>query len=88
MVGGTLPAGPVNEKMSVRHWVARLTGLPLAVKAVLPPTSQPLERVTVDGPVMTKLLKSTLIWKKTITVSIYKEKTIKLFMFLCLFGLK
>ena len=37
ITGGTLPAGPVNEKVSVRHWVAVLIFLPSAV-ATLPPT--------------------------------------------------
>ena len=62
MTGGTLPAGPVNEKVSVRHCVAVLTAFPAAV-AVLPPTSHPLDKVIVVGPAITKLLKSSRIWK-------------------------
>ena len=38
MTGGALPAGPVSEKVSVRHWVAELIFFP-AVVAMLPPTS-------------------------------------------------
>ena len=60
IAGGALPDGPVKEKVSVWHWVAVLTTLPAAV-AMLPPTSHPLVSVTVDGPVITKLLKSSRI---------------------------
>ena len=56
ITGGALPGGPVKEKVSVRHLVAWLTALPPA--AMLPPTSRLVETVRVDGPAMTKLLKS------------------------------
>ena len=57
MVGGLLPPPPVTVNVSVRHWVAVLTGLPAA--DVTPPlTSNKLVVVTVFGPAMTKLLKS------------------------------
>ena len=60
MTGGTLPDGPVNEKESVKHCVAELIIFPAAV-AELPPTSYPLDKVMVFGPLITKLLKSILI---------------------------
>ncbi len=41
MTGGTLPAGPVSEKVSVWHWVTWFIILPASV-AELPPTSQPV----------------------------------------------
>jgi hypothetical protein len=63
ITGGTLPAGPVRENVSVRHWVAELILTPAASVVVLPPTSYPTEVVTVVGPAMTKLLKSIRIWK-------------------------
>ena len=58
MTGGTLPAGPVSENVSVRHCVAVLTGAPAGL-VMLPPISKRLEAVTVVGPVITKLLKSS-----------------------------
>ena len=54
MIGGALPAGPVNEKVSVRHWVAKLTYFPAAV-AMLPPIAYPTEDVRVEGPAITKV---------------------------------
>ncbi len=59
ITGGTLPAGPVNEKVSVRHWVAVLAATPAAV-ATLPPTSKRLEAMMVEGPAITNVLKSIL----------------------------
>jgi hypothetical protein len=37
ITGGTLPDGPVSEKVSVKHSVAKLTATPAFV-ATLPPT--------------------------------------------------
>ncbi len=63
MTGGALPGGPVNVNVSVRHSVAVLTATPGAV-ATLPPTSKPLDKVMVDGPVIANEVKSSLNWKK------------------------
>ena len=62
MTGGTLAAGPVIENVSVRQLDAKLTGtLVAAALAILPPTSKRLVSVIVVGPVITNVLKSSLI---------------------------
>ena len=60
IIGGALPLGPVSEKVSVRHWVAWATTFP-AAEATLPPTSYVVVEMSVEGPVMTKVLKSSRI---------------------------
>jgi len=62
MTGGTLGEGPVSEKVSVRQLDAKLTAtLEDAVLTTLPPTSKRLVNVIVVGPVITNVLKSSLI---------------------------
>ena len=63
MTGGTLPPGPVTEKVSVRHWVAVETVLPVPVAITTPLTSVSIEVEMVLGPAITKLLKSSRSWK-------------------------
>jgi hypothetical protein len=60
ITGGTLPAGPVNEKVSVRHWVAVLAFTTVPAVATLPPISKRLEAMMVEGPAITNVLKSIL----------------------------
>ena len=62
MTGGPLPGGPVIENVSVRHSVAVLIATPGAAVATLPPTSKPLDKVIVDGPLITNEVKSSLNW--------------------------
>ena len=56
ITGGTLPAGPVREKVSVKQSVAVLTATPAAT-VVLPPVSKPLDAVRVVGPVIKDVIK-------------------------------
>ena len=56
MTGGTLPDGPVTEKVSVRHCVARLTAFP--APAMVPAKMLVTVVVRVVGPATTKVLKS------------------------------
>ena len=64
MTGGTLPPGPVTEKVSVRHWVAVETLFPNPVFTTTPLSSNSIDVVVVLGPAITKLLKSNRTWKK------------------------
>ena len=56
MTGGTLPDDPVTENVSVKHWVARLTGAPSTVAT--PFSALKAKLVKVVGPEITKELKS------------------------------
>ncbi len=59
MRGGADPPGLVTEKVSVRHEVARLYVFPLpTVKAGWPLSSEATDVVDVEGPEITKVLKS------------------------------
>ncbi len=62
MTGGTLPAGPVREKVSVRQSVAVLTATPAAT-VVLPPVSKPLDAVRVVGPEINHVINTIEILK-------------------------
>ena len=61
MTGGALPAGPVSEKVSVRHWVAKLIAFPKKLDVMLPPSSRAEAVVTVEGPAITNDWKSRRI---------------------------
>ena len=57
MTGGTLPPGPVTEKVSVLHWVCQVTGLPVPMVGV-PPICKLTVVVMVFGPAITKVFMS------------------------------
>ena len=62
MTGGALPAGPVSEKVSVRHWVAKLIFFPVIESVeMLPPSSKAEAVVKVEGPAITNDWKSRRI---------------------------
>ena len=63
MTGGTLPLGPVTEKVSVKHWVASLKAA-VPVKRMLPFNDFETVVTTVVGPAITKELKSKRSWNK------------------------
>ena len=79
MTGGTLPLGPVTEKVSVKHWVARLKAA-VPVKRMLPFNDFETVVTTVVGPAITKELKSKRSWNKK---NYIKKPT---FLLIALFG--
>ncbi len=62
MVGGALFPGVVTENVSVRHWDLAETDTPLGVR--MPLTAFPTVVTTVVGPVMVKVVKSSLSCKR------------------------
>ena len=60
MAGGAVEPD-VTAKVSVRHRPALVVGCPAA--ASMPLAELPIVSVTVEGPVMTKLSKSSLNWQ-------------------------
>ena len=61
IIGGEIPFEFDTEKVSVRHWVAAETGMPLAATVTGTPLSIAATVVdNVDGPDITKVLKSNL----------------------------
>ena len=60
MAGGAVEAD-VTAKVSVRHRPALVVAAPVA--ASMPLAELPMVSVTVEGPVMTKVSKSSLSWQ-------------------------
>ena len=62
MAGGAVEA-EVTENMSVRHLPALVTSVPVVPPCIMSIKALPTVSVNVEGPVMTKVSKSSLNWQ-------------------------